>query len=206
MKKELEIYYKNIQNYDWTEIADGLKGPEAFLHRLREERIKELFIRFYKGGNCLDAGCGTGLVTRNLPVDSVGLDINPRNIEKLKRHAPHIRGVIANLESIPFPNNSFSTIICTEVVEHFTDPKPALKELLRVLKPGGIIIWSIPTNSILWKLRFLSFTCRGDQREPYHKHYSKKEFKKILKDFFEIIESNYYSFFFNLYVITRKNV
>lgn len=171
-------YYKEIEDYDWVRVTDNFVGIEAIFHRLRERIIKNLVKEFGRGSRYLDAGCGTGLILRDLPNGAVGIDINPRNIERAKKHAPLAQTIEADIENIPFKDNSFSTVICTEVLEHQPYPQVALREIKRVLNPGGIVIGSVPSKSPIWKLRFLSSTC--PRSEPYHKNYSISEIKNLL--------------------------
>lgn len=165
-------YYQEKEEYDWIEVTDRFKGLESFFHFIRQMNTKKLIKRFGKEGMYLDAGCGTGLILRHLPKGSVGLDINPRHIEKAKRHCPDYVLVLGDIEKLPFTDNAFSTVICTEVFEHLPVPQLALGEVMRVLQPDGVLIGTVPAKNPIWKLRFLSSTHPG---EPYHKEYRKKE-------------------------------
>lgn len=180
-------YYINVEDYDWVKVTDNFIGLESFFHYLRQ---KNFLNEYYKlkdqlGDMILDAGCGTGLITRHLPKNSTGIDINPRHIEKAKINAPLINFLVADLEHLPFPDNHFSTIICTEVIEHFPDPEKPLQELSRVLKRGGYLLGTVPRRSFFWHFRFLSST---KPREPYHHYYVKKELHQLLQKFFQIIK------------------
>lgn len=180
--KELnKDYYRYIEEYDWVQVTDHYHGFESVFHRLREWQIVRTIKKFAKKGLYLDAGCGTGLILRHLPKGSIGLDINPRNIKKAKKHATLAKFVESDIEKIPFKNNYFSTIVCTEVIEHQPDPKPTIHELYRVLQPGGRVIGSVPSASPIWFFRFLSSTCpRG---EPFHKNFTKSELLPLFKQF-----------------------
>lgn len=181
--EKIKDYYRHIENYDWIYVNDNLVGLETFFHRNRSKKIIKLINQnIIKNNKCLDIGCGTGLFTRHLPPGSIGLDINPRNLEKARKYAPHIHFIKGDIEKIDFPNDTFETIICTEVFEHLPDPTKAITEIKKVIKPNGILIGSVPTNGFIWKLRFLSRTC--GTKEPYHKHYSKSEINKLLKSSF----------------------
>lgn len=195
-----KYYQEGIEDYDWTAATDNFKGLETFFHRKRQKLLLNLIEKFGKGKKYLDAGCGSGLITRYLPANSVGLDINPRNIERAKKYAPRAKIVEADIENMPFSDNYFSTIICSEVLEHLPNPQKAISEIKRVLEPGGILIGTVPQKNFLWKLRVLSSTHPG---EPYHKEYRKSELIRIL-DNFEIIKVSSASYFMTVVFIVRK--
>ena len=172
-------YYRFEENYDWVKVTDHLIGLESFFHRRRESDFHKLIYR-YGRPPFLDAGCGTGLFLRSLPQGSVGIDINPRNIEKAKFHALNARLIIGDLESLPFENGEFQTVVCSEVIEHFPKPKKMLGEIYRVLKVGGTLIGSVPAQTLIWKLRFLSST---RPREPFHRYFDYGDVLSILRPY-----------------------
>jgi SAM-dependent methyltransferase len=56
---------------------------------------------------------------------------------------------------LPFPDDTFDRIICSEVLEHIPDDEAALRELLRILKPGGRLAATVPTwfpEKVCWRL------------------------------------------------------
>ncbi len=172
-------YYRDIETYDWVDVADNLRGPEALFHRNRARVVRGLVTRHARSGRAmLDAGAGTGLNLRHLPPGSVGLDVNPRNIEVLRRRFPDHTVVEGDIEAMPFEDASFGTVICTEVLEHVPDPAQALAEIRRVLEPGGVVIGSVPARSAIWRLRFLSSTC--PHSEPFHNEYLPREVREML--------------------------
>lgn len=173
-------HYRTTPDVDWVEQTDNFAGIEEFFHKNRELIIKKLVDKFGEGDRYLDAGCGTGLLLRHLPPGSVGLDINPLNIAKAKEHAPGAALVVADIENIPFPSNMFTTIVCTEVLDRLPNPKQAMAELKRVLKPGGVLIGTVPRQNPMWRLRFLSSTLTP---EPYRLEYARREAEALLKPF-----------------------
>lgn len=194
-------YYRDVETYDWLTVTDELKGPEAFFHRNRERVVRRL-VRTYARADLpvLDAGCGTGLNLRHLPAGSVGLDINPRNVETVARRLPRHRCVLGDVEAMPFEDAAFGTVVCTEVLEHVPDPGSALAEIRRVLVPGGVLIGSVPARSWIWRLRFLSSTCPRD--EPFHHEYTKSEVRELLAGF-EIDRIWYSLLHFNVLFVAR---
>ncbi|HKY88536.1 MAG TPA: class I SAM-dependent methyltransferase [Candidatus Limnocylindrales bacterium] len=172
-------YYRYVETYDWVAVADGLKGLEALFHRNRERVVRRLVRKYARSDlPILDAGCGTGLNLRHLPPGSVGLDINPRNVEAVSRRLPEHRVILGDVEGMPLDDGAFGTVLCTEVLEHVPDPRQALTEIRRVLVPGGVLIGSVPARSWIWRLRFLSSTCPRD--EPFHNEYTPAEVRELL--------------------------
>ena len=194
-------YYRDVETYDWVDVADNLRGLEAFFHRNRARVVRGLTAKYAApGGTILDAGCGTGLNLRHLPAGSTGIDINPRNIEILQRRLPNHSVIEGDIETMPFANGSFGTVLCTEVLEHVPDPLAAIREFRRVLRPGGVLIGSVPARSAIWKLRFLSSTC--PHSEPFHNEYLPDEVRQMLSGW--VIQHLGYSLLrFNVMFVAR---
>lgn len=123
--------------------------------RRRYEFIRRLIIDSpVKGGASLDAGCGTGTFSRmllQLGADSVkGVDAAREMIEQARlfgrdgaqKEMSFDR--IETVENLPFYDAAFDNAICLSVLEYVPDPRAAVAELARVLKPGGTCIVSIP--------------------------------------------------------------
>ena len=103
------------------------------------------------GGRWLDAGCGTGTFSRLIASagrEVVGVDAAPRMIAE----ARGIGGggltylLIESLEEIDFAENSFDGVICLSVLEYTNDPLAVVRELIRVLRPQGVLILSVPNK------------------------------------------------------------
>lgn len=196
-------YYRDVETYDWVDVADNLRGLEAFFHRNRARVVRRMVARYAApDAPILDAGCGTGLNLRHLPQGSTGIDINPRNIEILRRRLPNHRLVEGDVESMPFEAESFGTVLCTEVIEHIPDPSAALAEYRRVLRPGGVLIGSVPARSAIWKLRFLSSTC--PHSEPFHNEYLPDEVREMLSGW-KLEHLSYSLLHFNVLFVARKD-
>ena len=63
-------------------------------------------------------------------------------------------------------------------VDHTFSPRDTLFEMRRVLRPGGVLVGSVPARSMIWKLRFLSSTC--PHSEPFHNEYLPAEVRTML--------------------------
>jgi len=120
------------------------------------------------GMRVLDAGCGTGRhlaeAFRREGVAVVGLDRNGedlvkagnlmRLLEREREGGPWLvcRG---DVTSLPFRDGAFDVVVCSEVLEHVRDADAAVRELVRVLKPGGSLAVSVPRffpELVCWSL------------------------------------------------------
>jgi SAM-dependent methyltransferase len=90
----------------------------------------------------LDAGCGGQMYLR-LGGDAyvVGLDIDPGELERNERIDERIVG---DLQTCPLPLEGFDLIVCWDVLEHVSDPRLALENLRRALRPGGLLVVGSP--------------------------------------------------------------
>jgi len=196
-------YYRDVETYDWVDVADNLRGLEAFFHRNRARVVRRLVARYAVPGEpILDAGCGTGLNLRHLAAGSTGIDINPRNVALLKQRLPKHTVIEGDVEALPFAAASFGTVLCTEVLEHVPDPAAALAEFRRVVRPGGVLIGSVPARSAIWRLRFLSSTC--PHSEPFHNEYLPDEVRAMLADW-SIERISYSLLHFNVLFVARND-
>lgn len=94
--------------------------------------------RPYVHGKLLDIGCGVKPYRPLFNVDQhLGVDW-PNSGHQLNVEA------YADVQSLPFADQSFDTLLCTEVIEHLPQPWKAMNEMARVLKPGGHLILSAP--------------------------------------------------------------
>ena len=100
------------------------------------------------GASVLEAGCGNGTWVRFLHARGFaaeGLDFCSNVIGRLRERFPGITWHEGDILHMPFPENTFDTILCWGVVEHFeAGPLPALIEISRILAPGGTAFISVP--------------------------------------------------------------
>lgn len=174
-------FYRKIEDYDWNYVVSNRVGLEHHLHRSRERHIRELQQSYGFGDRYLDVGCGSGLILQHLPAGSIGIDINPRHVARARQYVPAATVRLGDAENLEFEDNSFTTVVCTETIEHLVHPEKALQEIRRVLQPGGILIGSTPRRSLFWKFRFLSST--HFHNEPFHNEYRWREIREVLQPF-----------------------
>ena len=104
----------------------------------------------------LDVATGTGLVARALSVryrcDVVGLDRSADMLGAASARDGHIPLVRARAESLPFPDESFDHVTFTYLLRYVDDPAAVMRELARVVRPGGRIValdFGVPRNPLL---------------------------------------------------------
>ncbi len=112
-----------------------------------------------KGDKIIDVGCGDGFflhLLSSLPVkvNLLGFDYDKIVLGNAKKNLGNkkIRLVKGSATNIPFKEKSFDKAIMTEVLEHIEDDKKALAEVKRILKPGGILLITVPSFNFpfLW--------------------------------------------------------
>lgn len=183
LEERVKRYYRHVEEYDWTRAADNFVGPETLFHRARRDEILKLVRRHAPSPRrTLDVGCGTALITRSLPGERIsGVDLNPRNLQKARRYAPDARFILCDAEdALPFADESFDLVVCTEMLEHLINPERTVSEICRVLRSGGRLVGSVPGRSIIWSLRGLSNSKASFAEEPYHKHYRRAEVEALI--------------------------
>ena len=134
-KAEFENIYKNETTHYY--YVDS--------HELVIDLIKH-HTQYAANMRILDAGCGTGLLGIKLQSfgQVVGVDINPHALEYARKRGLPVQK--ASLLRLPFKNGTFDVIISVDVLYHvqISDDVRALRELHRVLSPGGTVILRVP--------------------------------------------------------------
>jgi SAM-dependent methyltransferase len=100
-------------------------------------------------GEALDVACGTGYGARMLARRArvSGVD---RNEDAVERARARVSGsfTVAEMPPIPFPDEAFDCVVCFETVEHIADDLEFIREIRRVLHPGGELLISTPNRDI----------------------------------------------------------
>jgi ubiquinone/menaquinone biosynthesis C-methylase UbiE len=106
------------------------------------------------GGKVLDIGCGPAVMTDDLlrrGCTVCGIDVSEKMIDlalaKMENHDLRQNACfsVGDIENLEFPDGHFDAVICMGVLEYLLDDRPAISEMSRVLKPGGIAIITTPS-------------------------------------------------------------
>ena len=89
----------------------------------------------------LDIGCGSSRIVQSLP-HAVGMDMQIRKLRWLR--APGRQLVQGSMNELPFADGSFDAVISSEVIEHIPRSDVDLSEMVRVLRPGGVLVLGTP--------------------------------------------------------------
>ena len=99
------------------------------MRKLTRIHLDRFLARHASSERTLDIGAGGDVYAKYFP-NRVTLDINPAN-------SPD---VVGDAHTLPFPDASFSSILCTELLEHVRHPDTVVGEMARVLAPGGTLV------------------------------------------------------------------
>lgn len=118
-----------------------------------EDSTKALIRKYSKPGQkILDVGVGLGRLLEQVDeLERYGMDISSNYLEITS--TKKINCCLSLIEDMPYQDDFFDIITCTDVLEHVLDLNLAVKNILRVLKPGGVLIIRVPyKENIAWYL------------------------------------------------------
>lgn len=112
----------------------------------RDDRVLEAL---GEARRILDVGCGEGILLekalRRFPDrDLEGVDLDPLNVRICREHGLPVRE--GGCDALPYPDRTFDACLFVEVLEHLPAPEAALRELRRVLRPGGRLLVVVPND------------------------------------------------------------
>lgn len=114
----------------------------------------------------LDVGCGPGNTLRRLQPwgQTFGAEYSEVGLAVARRRGLG-RLVAADSVRLPFPPESMDCVLALDVIEHVADDAAALREAYRVLRPGGVLLVTVPAFMALWRSH--------DELYGHHRRYSK---------------------------------
>jgi methionine biosynthesis protein MetW len=123
----------------------------------------------------LDVGCGVGellvLLDEEKGCRCFGVDISDIAIKRLQERG--LEGRVSTLPAIPYADETFDVVTCTETLEHVDKPKRAVAEMTRVVRTGGSIILSVPDGTT-------------DHEEVHLYRYTPVKLRRLLSGFLHV--------------------
>lgn len=142
MKKDFAQSYGELEDWHWW-------------FRGRQRVLQSVLSRQLAGKNpkrILSVGCGPaeGLQWLTAYVNDggkvVGLDVEPLHA----RSSKDVQFVVGSIENAPLEDHSFDAVLALDVLEHLDDDSAGLREAFRLVKPGGLLLITVPALPSLW--------------------------------------------------------
>lgn len=196
-------FRNSILSADYDDRAyDSPIFLQKYWQRSRFRYVTELI----KGeGPVLDVGCGSSRIIGALPPDSVAVDVLLRKLRYDRKFGRRL--IQASGFRLPFANESFPCVLCSQVIEHVPKDSPILDELCRTLRPGGRLVLGTPDYaSWVWVLleKVYGFFAPGGYADEHISHYTHDELVAAMRDRGLVPEANRYILRGELILAFRK--
>jgi len=158
--------------------------PELRVTYLQSLAAYEYAEQFVSGKRVVDCGCGEGYGTALLAERStlsIGIDLDPDVVAYAAtkyRAAERATFAAASVDALPIADGSADVVVCFQVLEHLPNPGGFLREVRRVLAPGGILMLTTPNLLVT-----------GARPNPHHVHdYTPDDLRTLLAGVFDDVE------------------
>jgi len=198
LKSESKEAYMTVDNAKDFRLANEMLSrrfdTEDYLHRShwlirfvenkRMALIRKMLVSCR--GRFLDVGCGGGDLLKQIGMEQgVGIDLSLYNLNIAKRK-PGLILLQADAENLPFKDNVFDAVICSEVLEHLLNPDIAVGEISRILKKNGCCVISVPLDKLVnfckKIFKAMGFKINYGGAQERHRHiFTKGKLKMLLE-------------------------
>lgn len=171
------------EGYDlWAENYDGTANPVVAMDA--RHTLNALDPR--PGERILDAGCGTGRCLGpiiSVGAEPVGMDFSEGMLAVARRGHPGVHLVTADLQShLPFEDGEFDAVLCALIGEHLDEPLSALRQMRRVLRPGGRLVFSVYHPEMAAAGKEAHFERSGVEYRLGARRYTVDDYEALLED------------------------
>lgn len=170
--------YKDLSVKEFTKAAEIYETDHAGVYNMCKKDYPDVLAELEREpfNDLLDCGCGTApmisLLYEKYPDKKyTGIDLTPKMIEMAKaKKLPGVEFVVGDCENLPFEENSFDAVICSQSFHHYPNVQNFFNSVYRVLRPGGrLILRDMTTNSsvLRWimnnlEMPIINLTGHGD--------------------------------------------
>lgn len=188
-----------------------MKEPilEPFLRRMRISRVLP-FVECYPNARLLDIGCGwDARLLKELEAhvaSGVGIDFKAPVIDTLK-----LKTFSTTLDRrLPFDDAAFDIVTMLAVLEHLDHPQDIMREITRILRPGGGLVLTVPSWYAKPVLEFLSYRIgiiSPDEIRDHKRYFNREDLAQLVADVggLELVHHVYFQWRLNnLLFVTRQ--
>ncbi len=165
-----------------ADYDDRAHDSRIFLQRYwQRERHRHVTDLVAGEGRVLDVGCGSSRIIGSLPPGSVAVDVLLRKLRYARKFERSL--VQGSGFALPFPDESFPCVLCSQVIEHVPKESPILDELCRVLKRGGRLVLGTPDYANwqwVWIEKLYGKVNPGGYADEHIAHYTREELIRIM--------------------------
>ena len=168
------------------------KGKVKFIDILMDS------LRLPRDAKLLDVGCGTGedLEVLNRHGQVYAVDTSKKTLDELPKGL-YYKKKLSRMDDLKFPTSSFDVVAAFDVIEHIKNDKKAAKEVMRVLKPGGHFVFTVPAFQFLFSAH--------DEALGHYRRYNMPMIKRVLAGF-NVERLGYWNFFIMLPVALGRGL
>jgi ubiquinone/menaquinone biosynthesis C-methylase UbiE len=163
-------------------------------HRMIDDLELEALAPYAKGARVLELGCGTGLILERIaPIagEAIGIDFSEGMARRAKERGLEVR--IGHIHALPFDEDRFDLTYAFKVLAHVPQVESAIREAVRVTRPGGLLLLELYNP---WSLRYLVKTLAGprpigdhrSEADVYTRWDSPRAIPKLLPPNVELVE------------------
>ncbi len=150
----LETWNYEVNQRQSQDIKDQHRNPIISLLEGHRRRSLVRFVAAQPGDHIADVGCETGFIAAMLAPQAghvTCIDIDPAMLEIARQRiqAENVDFRAGNVEALSLDDAQFEVVLASEILEHVPDIRAALGELVRVTRPGGRIILSLPNDALI---------------------------------------------------------